>query len=200
MAEVWSFFDVAQTSANEVSYGTGVMNPDLTVSGAGDIASWTFDYAGPAMDLEYVDISMNLSTTLMQEVMLQVTSPDGTTVTLLDVPINDYTPAYDLVGRMLLTANVTWTFGANAFRGEDPNGQWTVTLMKKDVTFDVDNYGREYDGNTLVAFGMDFHGSGTGLDNDVYTLHASQPGWPCRFSGGPLVVLHSAADVETAAG
>ncbi|WP_413717567.1 Ig-like domain-containing protein [Silicimonas sp. MF1-12-2] len=169
MAEVWGFFDVPQTSANEVSYGTGVMTPNLTVSGNGDIAEWTFDYSGAPMDLEYVDIYMNLSTTLMQEVMLQITSPDGTTVTLLDVPINDYTPAYDFIGFQLLTVNVTWTFGANAFRGEDPNGTWTVTLMEKDVTFDVDNYRREYDGNTLVELGMEFHGSDTGLDNDIYT-------------------------------
>ncbi len=168
MAEVWSMFGNAQTSLNEASHGTGIMSPGLTVSGDGDIASWTFDYSGPAMDLEYVDIYMNLSTTLMQEVMLQITSPDGTTATLMDLPLNDYTPAYDFLGIALLTINVTWTFGANTFRGEDPTGTWTVTLQEKDVTFDVDNYGVEYDGNTLVELGMTFHGSDTGLDDDVY--------------------------------
>ncbi|SFC87470.1 Ig-like domain-containing protein [Tropicimonas isoalkanivorans] len=169
MSEVWSMFGDAQTSANEASYGTGVMAPDLSVSGDGDIASWSFDYSGPAMDLEYVDIYVNLSTALMQEVMLQITSPDGTTTTLLDLPINDYTPAYDFLGLTLLTVNVTWTFGANAFRGEDPNGTWTVTLQEKDATFDVDNYGTEFDGNSIVELGMDFHGLATGLENDVYT-------------------------------
>lgn len=169
MSEVWSFFDVPQTSSNEVSYGTGLMTPGLTVSGDGDIASWTFDYSGPAMDLEYVDISMSLSTTLMQEVMLEITSPDGTTTTLMDLPINDYTPAYDFLGIMLLQVAVTWTFGATAFRGEDPNGTWTVTLMEKDATFDIVNYGVEYDGNTLNELSMEFHGSEIGLENDVYT-------------------------------
>ena len=170
MAEVWGFFNAPQTSANEATQSTGTMSTPLAVSGAGDSATWTFDYSGAPMDLEYVDISINLETTLMQEVMLQITSPDGTTITLLDLPINDYTPAYDFFGIQLLQANVTWTFGANAFRGEDPNGTWTVTLMEKDVTFDVDNYrGQEYDGNALVELGMDFHGTDTGLDNDVYT-------------------------------
>lgn len=169
MSEVWSLFGEADTSANEASYSTGTMTPNLSVSGNGDLDTWTFDYSGPAMDLEYVDISMALSTTLMQELMFQITSPDGTTITLLDVPINDYTPAYDFLGFFLVEVSVTWTFGANAFRGEDPNGTWTITLMEKDVTFDVDNYGVEYNGNTLTQLGMTFYGSDTGLDNDVYT-------------------------------
>lgn len=171
MAEVWSLFGEAQTSANEAQYSTGLMTPTgLSVSGAGDLASWTFDYSGPSMDLEYVDISIQLSTTLMQEVALSITSPDGTTVSLLELPINDYTPAYDFVGVMLLSVDVSWTFGANAFRGEDPNGTWTVTLEEKDVTFDVDNYGTEYDGNTLDAISFDFYGSsGIVVADDVYT-------------------------------
>jgi hypothetical protein len=31
--------------------------------------------------------------------------------------------------------SATWTFGANACRGEDPNGTWTMTLMEKDFIF-----------------------------------------------------------------
>ena len=171
MAEVWTLFGEAQTSANEAQFSTGTMVPTgLSVSGAGSIATWSFDYSGPAMDLEYVDISLQLSTSLMQEVYLAITSPDGTTVTLLDIPINDYTPAYDFLGLMLLSVDVTWTFGANAFRGEDPNGTWTVTLEEKDVTFDVDNYGREYNGNTVDSISFDFYGSsGIVIENDLYT-------------------------------
>ncbi|MDW4551580.1 Ig-like domain-containing protein [Defluviimonas sp. D31] len=171
MAEVWGLFGSPQTSENEAHFSTGTMAPDgLSVSGAGDTANWTFDYSGPAMDLEYVDIAIQLSTTLMQEVSLSLTSPDGTTVSLLDLPINDYTPAYDFLGLILLSVDVTWNFGANAFRGEDPNGTWTVTLEENDVSFDIDNYGTEYDGNAIDAISLDFYGSsGSVVLDDVYT-------------------------------
>ena len=174
MAEVWGFFGEAQTSANEAQYSTGLMTPaGLSVSGAGDVTSWSFDYTGPAMDLEYVDISMQISTTLMQEISLTITSPNGTTVTLLDVPINDYTPVVEFslfFTPVLLSLDYTWIFGANAFRGEDPNGTWTVTLEEKDVSFDVDNYGVEYDGATVDNISFDFYGSaGIVVEDDVYT-------------------------------
>ena len=167
MAEVWTLFDPAQTSLNEVTAGTGAMSPGLSVSGNGDTAQYQFTYSGDAMSLDYVDISVLINTTLMQEISLDITSPDGTTVTLMDLPINDYTPAFDIFGIILATVNVSWTFGANAFKGEDPNGVWTVTLTEKDVTFDIDNYGSEADGNILSSLSLDFFGSAVD-ENDVY--------------------------------
>ena len=173
MAEVWSLFGEAQTTANEAYYSTGRRTTDglLSVSSEGERADWTFTYSGSEMELEYVDITVEYSTTLMQEVYLAITSPDGTTTVLLDVPINDYTPAYTgFRPGTLRETSFEYTFGANTFRGEDPNGNWTVSLVEKDVTWDVDNGYREANGTDVTAVTLDFYGSaGPDVANDVYT-------------------------------
>jgi Ca2+-binding RTX toxin-like protein len=167
MAEVWTLFGPAQTSLNEVMASTATMDPGISVNGNGSTDSYQFTYSGDPMSLEYVDFTISLGgVDFMQEMELTVTSPSGTTVTFMDPLINDYTPVIVFFGTVF-PSRLDWTFGANAFKGEDPNGVWTVTLTEKDVTFDVDTYGRELSGATLDSVQFDFFGSAVDA-NDVY--------------------------------
>lgn len=161
MAEVWSEFGPAETSANEISVSTAAMNPRLSVSGAGATQSRQYEMSGLSMELEYVDVSIVVTAALLQEVELYLTSPSGTTVALMSPLINTYAAAHGP------GATLSWDFGVNGLRGEDPNGTWIITLREGDVSYDIENYGRELDGISLDGVQFTLHGSAVSSD-DVY--------------------------------
>ncbi|MBK0400858.1 VCBS domain-containing protein [Limibaculum sp. M0105] len=178
MAEVWHLFGPAQTSANEGEITHSFANADpatsplLSVSGDGSTMTTTFTVSGASMELDTVDIRITLAAMLLQEAELTITSPSGTEVTLTRPDIADYMPVFTAFGTP--TTNVlAWTYGAHAFKGEDPNGVWTVTLTERDVTYDVDNFGQELDGIALRDIAFTFYGTidgadGISLADDVY--------------------------------
>ncbi|MCL5777217.1 VCBS domain-containing protein [Limibaculum sp. FT325] len=178
MAEVWHLFGPAQTSANEGSATHAFANADpandplISVSGDGSSMTASFTVSGAAMELDTIDIRLTLAAKLLQEAEITITSPSQTTVTLMRPDIGDYIPVFTLNGSPQ-TNVLSWTFGAHAFKGEDPNGTWTVTLTERDVTYDVDNFGQELDGIALRDIAFTFYGTidgtaGVSLADDVY--------------------------------
>jgi subtilisin-like proprotein convertase family protein len=129
-------------------------------------ASWT--YAGAPMVLEHVTFSLEIELIYMEGLTLSVTSPEGTTATLMEPLLNDYSPLFTFFGIPIPTL-WSWSFGLEAFRGEDPNGEWIITLSEVNSTFDTDNYPAygELEGGKVNWFEFDLHGRDAGED-DVY--------------------------------
>jgi len=109
MAEVWHRFDPPQTSANEtqvIRSGT----PNLSI---GTAASIDLDLSAVALDVEHAQVTVSLSDSAVD---IFLTSPGGTQVQLYrsgDAPAGP----------------LDWTFGAQAFRGEDADGLWTLEFV-----------------------------------------------------------------------
>ncbi|WP_195930625.1 S8 family serine peptidase [Hyphomicrobium album] len=171
MAEVWGLFAAPQTSQNETSVSSSTAGPvaldDLTTT---DIQ---FDFSGAEFDVDYVNIDLDIThTSTMQHVFLnfgtidqiiqksladltiQLISPDGTVVELADftqdIVIDDGSLGLHL------------QLGANAFRGEDASGTWTLRII--DNWFG--NGAGTVDAATVTLHGSD--GAQVNLDDDVY--------------------------------
>jgi len=120
LAESW---EKQSTSANVVSQSIDYLNSAQTVnanagSGGGIVWGSTFTLAAT---VEYVTVSVNITDLPDQDdFSIFLVSPDGT--------INRLT--YQVGGPDNLIG--FWTFGSNAFRGEDAAGVWKVTIFDKD--------------------------------------------------------------------
>jgi len=82
--------------------------------------------------------------------------------------MNDYTPFFSFFGIPIVT-NWSWAFASQAFKGEDPTGEWTITIHEDNSTFDTENYPGwgELEGGRVNWFEFDFYGTAVDQD-DVY--------------------------------
>src|SRR5215218_523646 len=114
MAEVWSLFGAAQTSRNEA-----VVNQEGSVNRAiRDGATTAFAFTvRDAAQLEHVDLTLTLDHGNVGQLRVDLVSPSGTRSTLLS-------PG----GENQRVDDWDWTFGSEAFRGEDARGVWTVRV------------------------------------------------------------------------
>ena len=206
MAEVWSLFtDGPSTSANEVTETGGryenertvfdqifgrPQHPDAIIDTTlenswfgreGDPVSFSYDMtvSGLDMTLDYVDLYLQLNTISLADLEITLTSPGDTQITLMAEDYNDYAPEF--TSRIYLD----WTWGAHAFKGEDPNGVWTVEFTEfrlGNVVEGTDILGFPTsvvaDGNRLTGVELTFHGdagiasSTAGDDTWTYTDEA----------------------------
>lgn len=121
MAEVWSLFGSAQTSANE-EVRTGRNNfadvtvPDRNPDGVARNVTVKGDIA-----IEHVQLILDVDTDQMKDLRVLLTSPDGTTVT---VAFDDRMPdnPWDRIDGQ-------WAFGIEGLRGESSAGVWKVEVM-----------------------------------------------------------------------
>ncbi|MGJ4999091.1 S8 family serine peptidase [Bradyrhizobium sp. HKCCYLS3077] len=174
MAEVWGLFAAPQVSANEMSFSstfsTGAVINDLTNT---DI---TFDFSGNEFDVEFVNIDLDIAhssatasvvidifggvegigTKYLADLSISLISPDGTVVELADFN-RDF--LFDNA-----TGGVHLALGANAFRGEDANGVWTLRIT--DAWFGNDP--GLLSAATVTLHGRDGASGGNDLDSDVY--------------------------------
>lgn len=139
MAEVWHLFTpAAQTSANEVirstgQIGAGVAIPDM------EKASFSFTVSD-AMELDYASLTLSVAHQAFSDLRIYLVSPKGT-----EVMIADGTNAWGTSGD-----DFTWSFGLEAFRGENAAGTWTLCMEDALPDFggilhwvDLDLHGRE---------------------------------------------------------
>ncbi len=178
MAEVWTLFNPAQTSGNEWKVIGDTQEPNLvfTEDGAPSSVEAQFTYTDPMapIELEYVEIYIEYSADSFSEISIDLISPNHTEVSLLQAVPTDVTglEAWKTTNSFLpveYPGTVTWTYGINAFRGEDPTGEWTVRITEVDPDNSVEYLETVFldlDGGALDLFQMTFYGA---MDqDDVY--------------------------------
>ncbi|NJN31086.1 MAG: S8 family serine peptidase [Synechococcales cyanobacterium RM1_1_8] len=124
LAETWG--QTAQTSANEATVFSDLLNARRTVSQAGS----TFSRAiSNSIDIEHVEVEIGFSQwDDLGDLEVRLISPDGTSSILIDNSgENDGTSSGGF-------GSGRWTFVSNAFRGEDTAGTWRVELTDGDST------------------------------------------------------------------
>ena len=156
MAEAWDLFGDAQTSANWHSYTLETVAPVAladAVGGTDGVTDVTFTFEPPAFEVEFVQVTLDITHAFLSDLVVQLISASGTVV--------------ELMGREFGTDDLgdfgwTWNFGANAFRGEDAAGTWTLRF--------IDEYAMDagtLNGATVRLQGRDST-QGQDLDKDVY--------------------------------
>jgi subtilisin-like proprotein convertase family protein len=173
------------TPVNIPSSGTPVVTSSINVSGAGT-------------SLAYIRLTTNLTHTFAGDLDMTLTSPAGTVVTLgtdnggANVNVYNGTVWYDfanpfgqvpyafnpgLVNDHQYTTNVVASplvpeEGFDAFRGENPNGTWTLTISDD----------ANLDGGDLSSWTL-----------EVFTVSAPQTSGPFVFSNSTPVVIGAGA-------
>jgi subtilisin-like proprotein convertase family protein len=118
LAETWLLGGAqAQTTGNEFTNSMDVLNaatiiPDNNTTGLSFTGTAAFDDI-----VDRVTVQMTFNTTFTGDMIIYLTSPDGTVSRLIDRAGggNDF--------------NGTWTFESQAFRGERAAGNWTVRVV-----------------------------------------------------------------------
>ena len=145
LAETW---DLQSTSANEAtaagSWSGSLFVPDNNANGV----SFQFS-VGTSLKIEAVDLDLTGSHSYVGDLVVTLTSPDGTVSTLLDT-----------VGSGDPFPSTGWTFTSHAFRGELSSGTWTVTISDR---FNSDT--GTFTNAAFTAYGS----ADTGNDLYVYT-------------------------------
>jgi subtilisin-like proprotein convertase family protein len=116
MAEIWSEFGAAKVSANELSVSSSVtLNKTIA-----DKAMTSFEATiDKSVAVEHVELTLNLTHSDVNQLRIQLVSPSGTVSELLAAG----------AGAKESHINWNWTFGSEAFRGEDSTGTWTVRII-----------------------------------------------------------------------
>jgi Ca2+-binding RTX toxin-like protein len=153
MAEVWHLFNGPQASPNESTYT--LESWDLVEIADASITDYTFSFEGPAFEVEFVDVQLVLDHTRLDDLEIYLISPNGTQTTLIDFQLElQYTPD---------TTFGFFNFGANAFRGEDGIGDWTLRI--------VDTWTEDAGSSFLASLSLNGRDSANGqhdLNSEVY--------------------------------
>lgn len=147
LAEAWHLFAGARTSANEgaVNVAAGRTSlPDFSTTGV------SFEVTARDFTAEQVSLELDIDHSFLTDLEIALVSPNGTTVTLYAGES----------GSQLARGGWSWTFGANAFRGEDPHGTWTLA-----ITDAVRADAGVLNSAELTVYGRD---DGARAANDVY--------------------------------
>lgn len=152
MAEVWTLFAPAQTSANEHWARTGTLAPGWDLP---DFTTTNGTLSLPyALEIEHVSITIGLTHQNFRDLEIYLTSPEGTEVRLLDGSAGAVSAAY---------GGLTWTFGVDTLRGERSDGTWTLSFrdVRQDYIGTVDSvaltvYGRGVQVNDVYHFTDEF--------------------------------------------
>lgn len=149
----------AATSENEVTLnGPKARSLDQRIPGNGTPLEVTLAMdAGTDFIAEHVTLQLSLTHTRLSDLQVELTSPSGTTVTLLDPRLSEedrrpFNAAAD--------DGLTWPLDITLFRGESVTGDWTVQVT------DI----RTGQTGTLEGLGLTFHGAAETNDTTyVYT-------------------------------
>ncbi|NBN77760.1 S8 family serine peptidase [Microvirga tunisiensis] len=153
-AEVWSLFGTARTSANEVTQRVTDAAVRSIANGTGASAEYRLTVS-QAIDIDYVSLTLTLTHGNVEDLRVELVSPDGTQSLLLTV--GSATAVNSFAGKV-------WMFGSNEFRGELSAGVWTVRITDtrangfsgsvSNATLDI--YGDAASINTVYHFTDDF--------------------------------------------
>lgn len=144
MAEVWTEFGAAQTSANE-AVASAARNQQAIAINDGGTSICRFEVSEDIV-VEHVDVTRAINHASSTDLRIFLKSPSGTTVMIYDgkhaLPIVSESDAS------------LWTFGADSFRGESSIGTWQMIF--KDVVSNGVGGSQWYLRDTgLVVYGAD---------------------------------------------
>ncbi len=115
LAETWQ---TQKTSANLTAKSVAALGlPQAVPDGTGSSLVVTFDQDATIGRIEFVTLTLSLPHTWAGDLKITLTSPSGTTTTLLENNATDDADHPD-----------PWTYTAAAFRGEAGVGTWTLTI------------------------------------------------------------------------
>lgn len=147
MAEVWDILSpVPGTSANEATAATGTLTVNKGISDLSTL-TYSFNVAGDVI-LDHVSLKLALTHTWFTDLRIRLISPDGTVMSLYDGSTGDGTTS---------DKTLSYTFGADGFRGERSAGIWTIQIQDS----------ARGDSGTLNSVAFTGYGS-TANSNDVY--------------------------------
>ena len=129
LAETW---EGQRTAGNEVTISAG-KTPDSTIPDNGSAITSTLDMSGKQnVQIETVDITVDVDNHgQVGDLVLTLTSPDGTEATLLDTLMDGDAQKYESSTKDYTGADIAsfdHTFGAQNFRGETSAGEWTLQV------------------------------------------------------------------------
>ncbi|GGJ36564.1 S8 family serine peptidase [Neoroseomonas lacus] len=117
MAEVWTLFAPAQTSANEQSASSGTVLSGAIIA---DLATLNVPVSiASAIEIEHVSLTVTFTHANFIDIDLYLISAEGTVVRLLDGSAGTTGAS---------AGSLTWTFGIDTLRGELSAGTWTVVF------------------------------------------------------------------------
>ena len=178
LAETWG--SNSKTSANDVVAIESWTGPTVIADGNANGVNFFLNESTANISIEHFELRMNFSTTYIGDVKITVTSPSGTTSTLID----------NSGGSTDFNGN--WTFTSNAFRGEESSGIWTVNVVDS------------YSGDTLTVNDLSIYSWGSSISNDdtfifteEYSDYAGQFGHTTSINGGAGTDKINAAAVDS---
>ncbi|MCX7302527.1 MAG: S8 family serine peptidase [Rhodobacterales bacterium] len=146
MAEVWTLFDTAATSANEVVLSTAEVNLlDVAVPDGDPTGLTTTFVVTSDIEIDHVALNLDMTTTRVGDLKVTLTSAEGTEIVVA------------LGSNTRTNVDGTWVYGIDGLRGETTAGTWTINVT------DV----RTGTVTTLDSASLDFYGSASSA-NDVY--------------------------------
>ncbi|MDJ0532956.1 MAG: S8 family serine peptidase [Xenococcaceae cyanobacterium MO_207.B15] len=140
LAETWG--DNSQTSANDVIAIENWSSPTVITDGDANGINFFLNENTSNISIEHFELRMNFDTTYTGDVEIRVTSPSGTTSTLIDNSGGN------------TDFNGDWTFTSNAFRGEQSSGLWTVNVVDS------------FSGDILTVNNLSIYSWGSEISND----------------------------------
>jgi subtilisin-like proprotein convertase family protein len=118
MAETWSLFAPAQTSANEQIWNN-FDDTDRVIPDNGVLTASVLLTPSPAIEVEHVELTVDRVHSDYKQLRIFLVAPSGTESQLYDGSGGSDTTADTLL---------SWTYGVDALRGEDAAGNWTVRI------------------------------------------------------------------------
>jgi Ca2+-binding RTX toxin-like protein/subtilisin-like proprotein convertase family protein len=157
LARTWTTTNTAynEVSASDRQFGMLESIPD----GDGTSFTMSFDIDAP-INIEHVELGVDVRHERLGDLIITLTSPNGTVSTLLNRPtVNDDAP-FGLTGDDSGIPNhLIWDFSSVQFWGEDASGTWTVTVtdVAAEETGTIQSlslrvYGEEDNGNNTYVF------------------------------------------------
>jgi len=149
-AEVWKNFGEAQTSDNEMkASASGNVNKSISDN---KTTEFTIN-VNQDLEIEHVDLTLTLTHANVNQLKVELISPDGTTTIVLS----------PMTGAAISQSNWTWTFGSEALRGELAKGQWTVKITDTAAgatgsvkSYKLDVYGKEISADNVYHYTNEF--------------------------------------------
>jgi Ca2+-binding RTX toxin-like protein len=157
LAKTWT---KESTAINEVSaFAREFDLTDAIPDGNGSVYTRSFTIDG-AIKVEHVELGVDLRHTRMGDLVIELTSPDGTVSTLMNRPTVNAEQPFGLSGDDSgVPTHLLWDFSSVQFWGEQASGTWTVSVkdLRAEETGTINSlslrvYGEREDGNDIYVF------------------------------------------------